>query len=101
MIKFIEDLKIGDVLSENISNVNRSIIVKKGDSVTERIINILKMWGIKEVNIKSVKTSKIKYNRITSDSNPDEHNYGVNKIMDIVLGTSKKIITERINFFEK
>lgn len=100
MIKYIEDLKIGDVLSENISNVNRSIIVKKEDSVTDRIINILKMWGIKEVNIKSVKTSKIMHNKITSNS-PDEHNYGVNKIMDIVLGTSKKIITERINFFEK
>ena len=101
MKKYIEDLKIGDLLSENITNVNDSIIAKKDDAITERILNILKMWGVKEVNIKSVTGTIKQINKKKSSSKMNEENYGINNIMDIVLKTSKLIIADRINYYEK
>jgi len=99
MKKYIEELKIGDIISENIFNVNTSIIAKQGDSVTERILNILKMWGVKEINIKSVKSKRSKKGINPSSENAEEY-LGINSIMDTILNTSKKIIAERIDFFE-
>jgi len=57
------------------------------------------MWGIKEINIKSIKSKKSKKNNSISD-NYSESNIPVNKIMDTILRTSKKIISDRIDFFE-
>ncbi len=99
MKKHIEELKIGDIISENIFNVNTSIIAKQGDSVTERILNILKMWGVKEISIKSVKGKRSKKDINTSSENAEEY-LGINSVMDMILNTSKKIIAERIDSFE-
>jgi hypothetical protein len=49
----ISDLKDGMVVLNPVSNKHGNVLLKKGDTLTEKNIVLLKSWGITEVDIES------------------------------------------------
>ena len=49
----VSDLKDGMVVLNPVSNKHGNVLLKKGDTLTEKNIVLLKSWGITEVDIES------------------------------------------------
>ena len=48
------ELKPGMVVLSEVSNKHGNVLLKKGDSLTEKNIVLLKSWGITEIDIASI-----------------------------------------------
>ena len=49
----VSDLKDGMVVQNQVSNKHGNVLLKKGDTLTQKNIVLLKSWGITEVDIQS------------------------------------------------
>jgi hypothetical protein len=50
----VSDLKPGMVVLGEVSNKHGNVLLKKGDSLTEKNVVLLKSWGITEIDIATV-----------------------------------------------
>ena len=54
----VSELKPGMVVLGEVSNKHGNVLLKKGDSLTEKNIVLLKSWGITEVDIATVENQQ-------------------------------------------
>ena len=54
----VSDLKPGMVVLSEVSNKHSNVLLKKGDSLTEKNIVLLKSWGITEIDIATVENQQ-------------------------------------------
>lgn len=47
----VDELKQGMVLSDDVLDINRKLLLTKGQAITSKHIRIFKIWGITEVNV--------------------------------------------------
>jgi len=88
----IEQLKIGDKLTQDVINLNGTCIAQSGTVVDEVLLRRCKTWLIKTVEIETEKSQ---------DSTPDHPlsegvaSMGVNPVMDKILQVAERIKNQR------
>ena len=55
----VNDLKDGMVLSTEVRNKHGNVLLKKGDTLSEKHIMLLKSWGITEAGIEGVDKDQV------------------------------------------
>ena len=55
----IDDLKGGMVLADDLLNKHGNILIKKGNTLSEQNIMLLKAWGITEVDVEGVDQKQV------------------------------------------
>lgn len=55
----VNELKEGMVLQDHVSNRHGNVLLKKGDTLTQKNIVLLKSWGITEVDIGSFDSNQV------------------------------------------
>ncbi len=55
----VNDLKDGMVLSTEVRNKHGNVLLKKGDTLSEKQIMLLKSWGITEADIEGVDKDQV------------------------------------------
>ena len=55
----VNDLKDGMVLSTEVKNKHGNVLLKKGDTLSEKHIMLLKSWGITEADIEGVDKDQV------------------------------------------
>lgn len=89
-----EEINIGDLLSADVINPNGAILARKGEIIDSETVRRLKLWGVTKINIhvpKSVLKAKVE----EKAEETQEITTGINKVMDIILHTAKKIKSQR------
>lgn len=90
----IEQLKIGDKLTEDIVNLNGTRIAQAGSIVDEVLFRRCKTWLIKTVEIESEKSTDMPIEHTAGDGIAS---MGVNPVMDKILQVAEKIKSQRLS----
>jgi len=102
----INDLKVGMVLAQPAKNRHGTIILDKGNELTENHINSFKTWGIKGVDIQDIDYDQIIQQEM--ETLPDDvaesierelgelfHPFEANPIMEEIYKIAKRIILKQ------
>jgi len=90
----IEQLKIGDRLTQDVINLNGTRIAQAGSVVDEVLFRRCKTWLIKAVEIESEKITDMP---IEHSSGEGLASMGVNPVMDKILRVADKIKSQRLS----
>lgn len=55
----VNDLKVGMVLAQSAMNKNGTVILGKGNAVTEKHITSFKTWGVTEVDVEGIDSEQL------------------------------------------
>ena len=93
MKKKISEIFVGDILLEDVVNINGTIILNKNEAITQNHLLILKMWGVKQLDIKTsfVENDEQKFEKKRSIA-------GINEITDKILMIADEIKSKRVDF---
>lgn len=91
MQKKINEIKIGDISSEEIININGKIIIKAKEVISDDKLKILQIWGIDSVEVNSSETTEKELKEFKNELIDIPTTINLNEYMQQIIVTAEKI----------